>query len=150
MNKKSLYIIIVVLVLIVAGGLLFFGNKNTQKETGAVQPTTTSPLTATQAPADDQTMVDCGTAQNPLCFINRMNGCLPVTVKMTGTDKSDIVLTIFGIENNTCHFQRKINGVVDLNCFFPKGTMNTDTISQTFGDDKGLQKVVDAACKKGW
>jgi hypothetical protein len=79
------------------------------------------------------------------------NGYLPVTGEMTGTDGSTkIELTILGVENETCHFQRKINNAVDLNCYFPKGTMNWDVIDQTFGNDKGLQKVVDDACKIGW
>lgn len=96
----------------------------------------------------DNQMMDCGMMKDPSCFANRMNGCLPVTGKMTGTDGStEIELTILGQENETCHFQRKINGVIDLNCYFPKGTMNWDTIDQTFGNDKGLQEVVDDACK---
>jgi len=95
-------------------------------------------------------MVDCGVMDNPTCFSNRMSECLPVTAKLTGTDGSDIDITILGIEDDTCHFQRKIGGVVNLNCYFPKGTMNWDAIDQTFGNDKGLQKVVDDACKSGW
>ena len=95
-------------------------------------------------------MVDCGKVENPMCFVNRMSGCLPVTAKLAGTDGSDIDIIILGIENETCHFQRKVNSVVNLNCYFPKGTMNWDTIDQTFGNDKGLQKIVDDACKTGW
>lgn len=145
MNKKIVYIVIVVL--IIGCGLFFFlGNKNKIN-----QEATTAPLTASQVAVDDKTMVDCGLAKDPGCFMNRMNGCLPVTVRMTGSDNTtNIEMTILGIENDTCHFQRKINNVTDLDCFFPKGTMNGDTIDQTFGNDKGLQKVVDDACKKGW
>jgi len=144
-NKKILYIIIVILVsILIGGGIFFSGNKDVQKET----PT---PVEENQMPADDKTMVDCGQAQDPGCFINRMNGCLPVTTKMTGSDnKTAIEITILGVENEKCHFQRKINNVADLNCFFSKGTLNTDTLGQMFGTDKGLQKVVDDACKKGW
>ncbi len=70
---------------------------------------------------------------------------------MTGSDGSNIQITILGIENETCHFQRKINDVLGLDCHFPRGTMNMDTLDQTFGNDKGLQKVVDDACKApGW
>ena len=81
-----------------------------------------------------------------------MNGCLPVTTKMTGTDSTTTIdITILGIENDKCHFQRKINNVLNLDCYFPKGTLNMDTLGQTFGTDKGLQKVVDDACKPvGW
>jgi len=95
-------------------------------------------------------MVDCGKMDNPSCFQTRMNECLPVTAKLTGTDGSEIDITILGIEKDTCHFQRKVNGVINLNCYFPKGTMNWDTIDQTFGNEKGLQQIVDDACSSGW
>jgi hypothetical protein len=139
-KNKILYIVVVVLV--IGGGLFFFlSNKGEQKENEINQ----------QASVDDKTMVDCGLATDPGCFMNRMNGCLPVTAKMTGSDnKTAIEITILGVENEACHFQRKINNIIDLDCFFPKGTMNGDTLGQIFGDDKGLQKVVDDACKKGW
>jgi len=153
-DNKILYIVIAILVLaVICGGLfVFLGNKGTQKETGAGQPTTASPSTATQSPATDETMVDCSKTNDPSCFLTRMNGCLPVTTKMTGSDgKTEIEITILGVENDKCHFQRKINNVLSLDCHFPKGTLNMDTLDQTFGNDKGLQKVVDDACKSvGW
>ena len=106
----------------------------------------------TNSQNDVNQMVDCGQAEDPGCFINRMNECLPVTAKMVGADDSTAIdITVLGIENETCHFQRKINGVLNLDCYFPKGTMNGDTLDQTFGNDKGLQKVVDDNCKTaGW
>jgi|GEM_PF-1334870 len=153
-NNKTLYIIIIVLVLVVIGGGLFFflSNKGAQKETGSSQQTTALPSTAAQMSVADKTMVDCTGAADPSCFINRMNGCLPVTTKMTGTNSTTTIdITVLGIENDTCHFQRKINDVLNMDCYFPKGTLNADTLDQTFGNDKGLQKVVDAACKSvGW
>jgi hypothetical protein len=159
-NNKILYIVIAILVLAVIGGglFLFLGNKGGQKEIGTGEQTTASPSTATQTPATgvqtstaDQTMVDCS-GKDPGCFFNRMNGCLPVTAKMTGSDgKTAIEVTILGVENEKCHFQRKINNVLDLDCHFPKGTLNENTLDQTFGNDHGLQKVVDDACSRpGW
>ena len=139
MKNKILYIIIVILVLIIiGGGLIFFsGNKDNEKESSA----------------DNQEMVDCGKLENPYCFFNRMNECLPVTAKLTGMGGEDIEITILGVENEKCHFQRKVNGVINLNCYFPKGTLSWDTIDQTFGNDHGAeaQAVVDEACKPaGW
>ncbi len=147
-SNKTLYIVIVVLVLVVIGGglFVFLGKKGGQKETQ-------TPATETQTPpAAKEEMVDCSKMSDPSCFLGRMNGCLPVTAKMTGSDgKTAIEITILGIENEKCHFQRKINNVLDLDCHFPKGTLNMDTLDQTFGNDKGLQKVVDDACKPvGW
>jgi hypothetical protein len=137
-NKKGSYIIIAILVLIViAGGIFVLSNKSAEE--------------GVQAPVTETGMVDCGLAKDPMCFVNRMNGCLPVTVKMMGSDNTTkIELTVLGVEDEKCHFQRKINDVIDLNCFFPKGTMNGDVLDQTFGNDKGLQKVVDDNCKSGW
>lgn len=149
-NKKVLYVIIVLLVIVVAGVLLV--GKKSQPENSQNNPNQ-QPLAQSNSLTEttEQSMVNCGKMKDPQCFMNRMNGCLPVTTEMTGSDnKTKIELTILGIENDTCHFQRKINDAVDMNCFFPKGTMNWDTIDQTFGNDKGLQKVVDSACKKGW
>jgi hypothetical protein len=102
---------------------------------------------------DPNQMVDCGEMKDPGCFMNRMNECLPVSAKMIGSDGSTkIEMIILGVENGTCHFQRTVssNSALNLDCYFPKGTMNWDTIDQTFGNDKGLQKVVDNACKSGW
>lgn len=141
-NKKSLYIIIGIIVLIVIGGGIFF---LTNSPSLAPAPETS------QTPVDDTTMVDCSKQEDPHCFLNRMNQCLPVTTKITGTDGTVIEITVLGIENETCHFQRKINNVMDLDCHFPKGTLNTDTLDQMFGNDYGLQKVVDDACiHPGW
>lgn len=144
-NNKILYIVIAVLVLVVVGGGLFFflGNRGAQNETGVGQQTTAKP----SVPAADTTMVNCGEADSPMCFMNRMNGCLPVTTEMTGSDgKTSIEITILGVEDEKCHFQRKLNNVLDMDCRFPKGTLNSDTFDQMFGNDKGLQSVVDAAC----
>ncbi len=150
-NNKILYIVIAVLVLIVIGGGIFFflGNRGAQKETGSNQNTSTPPGTAAQTPATDTTMVDCTGATDPFCFLSRMNECLPVTAKMTGGDGSNIDITILGVENEKCHFERKINNVINLECYFPKGTLNADTLDQTFGNDKGLQGVVDTNCRPG-
>lgn len=99
-----------------------------------------------------QEMVDCSQSQDPYCFLSRMSECLPVTTKMMGSDgKTSIEIMILGVENEKCHFQRKINNVQNMNCFFPKGTLNSNTLDQMFGNEKGLKKVVDDACTPvGW
>lgn len=139
--KRGIIIgIIVGIVLILGVGFLVLTN-NENTSGGNDDPKNENP----------NEMINCGKMDNPSCFANRMNECLPVTGKMIATDGlTEIELTILGIENETCHFQRKINNVVDLNCYFPMGTINWDAIDQTFGNDKGLQKVVDDACKSGW
>ena len=148
MNKKTLYIVIGVLVLIIVVGGLFFLTNNKSGRQSTQSPASNQ---QTQTPVADNTMVDCGELKNPQCFLNRMSGCLPVKARLTGNDGSSIEMAILGVENEKCHFQRKINGELNLNCFFPKGTLNWETIDQTFGNDHGLQKVVDDACKPtGW
>jgi len=150
MGKKGLYFIIGVLVLIViAGGFFFLAiNKGGQQAPASNQPPASNQQT--QAPATETEMVDCGTAKDPSCFMGRASSCLPVKVKMVGSDnKTEIELIILGVENDKCHFQRKLNGVLNLNCYFPKGTNIWNAIDQTFGNDRGLQKLVDEACA-GW
>jgi PBP1b-binding outer membrane lipoprotein LpoB len=104
------------------------------------------------AAPDVNAMVDCSKADDPMCFIKRMNQCLPVTVNMMGNDNATTIeITVLGQVNDTCHFQRKINNALNLDCYFPKGTLNAETLDQTFGNDKGLQKVVDDNCHQaGW
>jgi len=41
-----------------------------------------------------QEMVDCSSAPDPWCFVNRMNVRLPVTTKMQGNDGTNIEITI--------------------------------------------------------
>ncbi len=145
MSKKVLYAVMVILVLVIVIGLIVFSKNNTLKE--ASEQTQIE----TQATVIEEEMIDCGQAEDPGCFLSRMNGCLPVTTKMVGSDGStSIDLTILGQENEKCHFQRKINGVMDMDCYFSKGTLNSDTLDQMFGNDKGLQKVVDESCQSGW
>ncbi len=92
-------------------------------------------------------MVDCSNTENPTCFMSRANTCLPVKTQMVSSDNTtQIEIIVLGVENEKCHFQRKINDVMDLNCYFPKGTNIMSAIDQTFGNDHGLQEVVDAAC----
>ena len=134
--KKEFLVLMILASLVLVMGMNGCSNKNTNSQGET---------------ANSTKMVDCGELTNPTCFSNRMNTCLPVTAKLTGNDGSSIDLTILGVENETCHFQRKINGTLDLDCYFPKGTLSFDTIGQTLGDDKGLQDVVDNACKSvGW
>jgi len=159
-NNKTLYLIIIVLVLVVIGaGLFFFLTKKGGNQTQAPaienvqEKTPTSSVNVEKNVStsnSEEKMVDCGTAEDPSCFMARANSCLPVKVKMVGSDnKTEIELTIFGVENDKCHFQRKLNGVLNLNCYFPKGTNMMNAIDQTFGNDHGLKKVVDDACA-GW
>jgi PBP1b-binding outer membrane lipoprotein LpoB len=125
----------------------------TQKEVAtASQQTPVTSSTEMQTPTVDKMMVDCSGASDPSCFMNRIKGCLPATTKMTGSDKKTAIeIIIVGVENEKCHFQRKINNVLNMDCFFPKGTLNDKTLGQMFGTDNGLQKVVDDACSKpGW
>jgi len=142
MKNKFTFVISVLVVILLLSGCGQKGTQTPSSEKGVVSTT-------------ENEMIDCSKIKDPSCFINRMNQCLPVTTQMTGSDGSTIDITILGIVNETCHFQRKINNVLNLNCYFPKGTMNMDTLDQTFGNDRGVQKVVDDACRfstaeSGW
>jgi hypothetical protein len=150
--KKIMFIPIVTgLMIFLAGCGQQRAQRNETVIPDAEKQNTEQPVVVEQVPTEDNTMIDCGQMKDPGCFMNRMNECLPVKAQMIGSDnQTKIDLIILGIEDEKCHFQRKINDVMNLNCYFPKGTMNWDTIDQTFGNDRGLQSVVDDACKQGW
>jgi len=130
-KNKILYIVAAVLVLVIIGGglFLFLGNKGAQKEVGIEQ---------------EEPIVNCS-GKGFQCFIDRMNMCLPVTAATT-SNGIIIELTVLGVENEKCHFKRKINNTIELDCYFPKGILSEDIIRQTLKIDEGLQKVVDDAC----
>ncbi len=131
MKKGVLIALIIagVILVVIVGFLILTRGNNSQENT------------------DPNQMVDCGIMTNPSCLSNRMSSCLPVTGKMTATDgTTSIDLTILGTVNETCHFQRKINNILNMDCYFPSGALNWDLIDQTFGNDKGLQQIVDDSC----
>ncbi|MFA5230717.1 MAG: hypothetical protein WC422_05190 [Candidatus Paceibacterota bacterium] len=109
--KKFILILVIISIIVFA----FFFLNNSKKSI-------TSTTTTTQLVSNE--IVDCQTMENPSCFMNRMNSCLPVKGTLIGTDGTPIEISILGQENDKCHFQRKLNNVIDLNCYFPKGTMN--------------------------
>lgn len=135
--KKGLIISVIVgvVVLLVLGFFMLTNNKGTHTEETGNQ--------------NSLEMLDCGMMQNPSCFVNRMNGCLPVSAKLTGTDGANIEVIILGMENGTCHFQRKVNNVANLNCYFSSENLNSgwNLIDQTFGNDKGLGQITENDCK---
>jgi len=136
-KSKILYIVIAALVLVAIGGGLFFflNNKRAQKEVGVEQ---------------SEAIFDCS-GKSKDCFLDRMIKCTPVTVETTTASKIIFGVTIFGMENEICHLERKINNVVDLSCYFPYEVLlskGMDLMAQIFGGDKGLQKEIDAACSK--
>jgi len=63
-----------------------------------------------------------------------------------GTEGTEIEITVLGEENGKCHFQRKVKGTVNLECYFPMDNLSWDLIDQTFGNEKGLQDVIDESC----
>ena len=142
MKKGVIGIIISVLVLFIIGFFLLTNGKDSSSQINSQNEDKINNAS--------NEMLDCGVIDNPVCFSNRMTNCLPVTAKFFGTDESNIEIIILGIENEKCHFQRKVNGIENLNCYFEKGTLNWDTIDQTFGNEKGLQSIVDEACNSGW
>ncbi|HNU96803.1 MAG TPA: hypothetical protein PKL86_01015 [Candidatus Portnoybacteria bacterium] len=129
---KKTIIVIVAIIIVGVGILLLTSNKNTNMEKNLSDGTSQ--------------MVDCGTIEDPMCFLERMGSCLPTTAKLTGTEGQDITITILGNENGKCHFQRKISNTVDMNCYFPNATITSEILDQVFGNDRGLQELVDTSC----
>ncbi len=134
--KKVLIISIIVgvIVLLILG--FFVLNNKAGSETEQIGDKNSTPI------------YNCGKMENPSCFTSRMTQCSPVTAQLTSVEGTILDITILGKENDKCHFQRKANNSINFNCYFLMNNLDSgwDLIDQTFGNEKGLQSVVDSAC----
>jgi len=94
---------------------------------------------------------NCGTfdkpSANPLCFPNDFNVCAKAKLEMKANDNTTkISLTIFGMENDKCHYRMDVSGH-GLDCLFNKSDLDDKLIDQMFGNDMGKKAIVDEACK---
>lgn len=143
--KKGMMIgiIIGVVVVLILGFFILSAFKKSPPN--QIQPQENINSHSSQTNNNPDQIVDC--KDDMSCFQKRMMQCSPVKGTLTAQDGTSIDLIILGVENETCHFERDLNSVKSMECYFKKGTLNWDTIDQTLGNDHGLQSVVDSACK---
>jgi hypothetical protein len=96
--------------------------------------------------------VDCGvfgtteaTTQDPRCFINNFVTCTKAKLEMRGDDGTVILMTVFGLENDKCHYKMEVNGG-GVDCLFNQTDLDEKLINQVFGNDEGKKEIVDNAC----
>jgi len=144
---KKIWKIIIVVVILAFGGYTIWNGVN--KISGAKKTTN---LTTTGVTTEGG-FIDCGVFgttetpnQDPRCFVNNFNTCTKAKLEMRGNDGTVIKMTVFGMENDKCHYKMEANGG-GVDCLFNKEDIDEKLINQIFGNDEGKKSIVDAACK---
>lgn len=133
MNKNIIIGVLVVIILAV-GGYFIFTKPSSAPVTTSI-PTTgqseqTEPIAYTDAPSFSRSFLQCSSSELKMPFM--------------GTDT--LVITVFGIENNKCHYVSKVidkNGAEVLSgadCKVPKELITEDLFGHFFGQDKAPGK----------
>jgi len=80
------------------------------------------------------------------CLTGYFLTCEPSEYKYTAKEGS-ISFIVYGWQGSKCHFQTK--GTASLpsdDCFFDAINLNAKTLNQLFGNEEGLQYVIDQSC----
>lgn len=143
---KGLKVLGIIIVLVFGIYMIWNGISKIKGAGQNTTPTTKETATVTL----DGGFENCGTLDKPLdnprCFINNFMACTKAKLEMQGNDGSLISMTIFGMENEKCHYQMDVKGH-GVNCFFNKSDLDEKLINQVFGNDEGKKSIVDEACK---
>ena len=143
---KKFWKILFILILLAFGVYMIWSGIG--KITGAKKTTSVTGVTTVDG------FVDCGVfgttetpTQDPRCFINNFLACMKAKLEMRGNDNTVINMTVFGMENDKCHYRMEVNGG-GVNCLFNKSDLDEKLINQIFGNDEGKKEIVDTACKQ--
>jgi len=135
--QKSLKILVIILVLAYGIYMIWNGMSKMIKAKKTVTPTTVTTL--------EGGFVQCETEKQPRCFIDNFLACTKAKLEMAGNDGTKIFMTIFGMENDKCHYNMEVSGH-GVDCLFNKADLDEKLINQIFGNDEGKKEITDAAC----
>jgi len=138
-NKNLLIIVAVVIIAVLAVYFFLIRGKNNNQPTPT--PTATPLANATATPISGKI-----TCNDIPCIGSNFLSCTPAELKFTPQDAtSSIILTVFGTENEKCHFQMNMGGH-GADCFFAKENLNFQVLNQIFGNPEGQEEVVSKSC----
>ncbi|MDD5178422.1 MAG: hypothetical protein PHT54_04055 [Candidatus Nanoarchaeia archaeon] len=80
-----------------------------------------------------------------LCMGENFKECVPSELKMD-SDAMKVVITVYGFEDDKCHYAMVFNDVVAADCYFNKEDLNDKTLNQMLGTEEGQDKVIQNAC----
>jgi len=110
------------------------------------KPITTPTTNETTTITSEDGFVQCETEKQPRCFIINFLACTKAKLEMVGDDGTKILMTVFGMENDKCHYKMEISGH-GVDCLFNKADLDEKLINQIFGNDEGKKAIVDEACQ---
>jgi hypothetical protein len=145
MNKNVIIIILVVVVLAVVGYSVFSNRSSAPIAVPVIAPSSapaaSQPVSASQ-PAQTGPVAYTDASQFASSFLQ----CSPSELKMPFGGTDTYVITVFGVENSTCHFANKVvdkNSVAlqsGMDCQVPKALITSDVLGHLFGADKAPGK----------
>ena len=135
--QKTLKILVIVLILAYGIYMIWSGVTKMIKAKKTIPATTATTL--------EGGFVQCETEKQPRCFVDNFLACTKAKLEMTGNDGTKILMTVFGMENDKCHYTMEVSGH-GVNCLFNKADLDEKLINQIFGNDEGKKAITDAAC----
>lgn len=133
MNKNIISVVLVVI--IIAFGIYFIFTKQ-----GLAPATVSVPVTDQSKQTESTIYVDVPN------FSRSFLQCSPSELKMPFMGTNTLVITVFGIENDKCHYVSKVidkNGAEifsGTDCSVPKELITEDLFGHFFGQDKAPGK----------
>lgn len=82
---------------------------------------------------------------DPPCLGRNFQSCTPAELTMTSGNQS-FKMTVYGLENEKCHFSMVMNGITAANCYFKQQDLNDKVFNQMFGNPEGQDAIIAEAC----
>ena len=79
------------------------------------------------------------------CLQKNFLTCTPAEMRMSSGDMN-VVITLFGLTNNKCHYKMDMGGGHGGDCYFPQDALNTKVLNQMFGNNEGQEEIVANNC----
>lgn len=84
--------------------------------------------------------------QDSSCLKQNFISCQPAVFSMPFGENNTYDITVYGIENNTCHFKTSAMGR-SSDCFYPLNETTNAAFAHFFGQDKTGTECLSEACK---
>lgn len=81
------------------------------------------------------------------CLGRNFPSCTPAELVMSSGEQS-VKITIYGFENEKCHYTMAFGNVTTANCYFKKENLNNQVLNQMFGNKEGQDAVIAEACNQ--
>jgi len=82
----------------------------------------------------------------PQCLGQYFSSCTPAETIMSSGGQP-VTVTIYGFENEKCHYTMVFGNITAANCYFNKEDLTSKVLNQMFGNKEGQDAIIAEACK---